>query len=388
MATILSYRWLPLRCCLIALVCWSDITVVHTFSTGPGGCLGGNQSVSDTHLKDGYQTGSLSDFRIKVFINNNLIINPDEIIELTPNADNPVRVTAVNEQYRGILIRLAGTAGQTILDSTMTVRSQNVQITPMCVLPSVIGIGHFDASSKDRVAAKIDTNGLAGNFVMDITVVFWNNDTSSLWAHSGYTLSVGPATPVVPVTPPVTPPVAPPVAPPVTAPVTPPVTPPIRPPITPPVTPPIAPPVTQPVIPPVIQPVPPPVVPVAPVVTPVAPVSVAPVIPITSAAPVLPITPIRAPSSRTDTAPSLKNPTETVPETRSSVYSATSSSSSSTLGAAAVPENATSTTTDDSTTKSATITSTTTSTSESTGTTTTKTRTHNNLSKYLRSFFG
>jgi hypothetical protein len=329
---------------------------VQAGSAGANSCAADGQAAATTHTGN---FGALSVIPVTVKINEVALV-PNTVFTIAPGQSVTI---SVDGTINGILIRINDGATLQVVDGVTT------KIADVCVAP-VVGITHTAKDPKTRVQATLTPTVQSGTLTMDVIIV----NAYAGYYYNTYPLSVA----AVPVPAPVVVPVPVPVVVPV--------------------------PVPAPVVVPVPVPLPVPVVVPVPVVpTPIAPVAPVPTVP-TPIAPLAPVpmivttapvrAPTKSPSVRHDTAPSLRNPTESLPEQRSagsfSVFSVAFGS----------PPTA-------STTSTATTATATTSTSTSTSSTTTSSsvsdpivasrgtdaspnngRKSNNLGQLLRNFVG
>jgi hypothetical protein len=97
------------------------------------------------------------------------------------------QVTAGAKPMKGILFRVEAPFGVD-LDSGVTGTGSGLQLATVCDLATenVVGITHTSAAAKKTVQGTIGTIQIVDNVMVDVTVVFSNNATSSFYAHSQY----------------------------------------------------------------------------------------------------------------------------------------------------------------------------------------------------------
>jgi hypothetical protein len=162
----------------------------HAFSTGAGGCSGGQAAVMGFHLSTNggkvTTTGSLADGGIGLLLDG---VPLDAAAATAKNfsADEPhVLTVAGTSDYRGMLVRLSAASGVDTTSSLLEV-SEDLQDADTCVAP-VVGITHTSSNLKNAQSMSLQLLS-EGEVTIDVTVVVANNSTDSIYYYSSYTLN-------------------------------------------------------------------------------------------------------------------------------------------------------------------------------------------------------
>jgi hypothetical protein len=162
----------------------------HAFSSGAGGCSGGQAAVMDFHLSaeggKASTTGSLADGGVGLLLDG---VPLDAMLATASNfstADIHVLTLAGTSPYRGMLVRLSAPSGVDTTSSLLEV-SADLQDASSCSAP-VVGITHTNSDLKNTQSMSLFLPS-EGEVTIDVTVVFANNSTDSIYYYSGYTLN-------------------------------------------------------------------------------------------------------------------------------------------------------------------------------------------------------
>jgi hypothetical protein len=162
----------------------------HAFSSGAGGCSGGEAAVKDFHLSaqggKASTTGSLADGGVDLLLDG---VPLDAMAATARNfsaADIHVLTLSGTSPYRGMLVRLSAPSGVDTTSSLLEV-SADLQDAGSCSAP-VVGITHTNSNLKNAQSMSLFLPS-EGEVTIDVTVVFANNSTDSIYYYSGYTLN-------------------------------------------------------------------------------------------------------------------------------------------------------------------------------------------------------
>ena len=193
------------------------IALVNCYSWGAGSCDSGG-AIGGYHLesyegqsdvdvavpKDNIRcvrTGSLTSSGIYISIGDQAVLsNSQEIKPLQYNIDYEVQIYRLTSIFRGILIRLSSSDGNTTdLTGKLYTTDPLLQLaTTACATPTVaVGVTHRSAIDKDLVYARLrfdsDSASLLNStesYKLEISVVGMNNEHGSLYAYSSYSIQV------------------------------------------------------------------------------------------------------------------------------------------------------------------------------------------------------
>jgi hypothetical protein len=155
----------------------------QAFSTGAGGCDGGGAAVRGFHLTASktIATGSLADGGVGLYLEGALL-NPTTVTNFTASNLNILSLNGTSD-YRGLLVRLSSdvNASTVLLEITDDLKEADV-----CTAP-VSGLTHSNGDLKNNQAMSLFL--AEGNLTLDVTIVFANNATNSIYYYSSYMLN-------------------------------------------------------------------------------------------------------------------------------------------------------------------------------------------------------
>jgi hypothetical protein len=189
------------RIFLLVLAFFGTVSIADAFSTGAGGCDGGDDpavgnmpAVSGSHLSREKISGPFIDNEMILALNGiTLMPNNFSSTGIKPKpftfrtgVPHTLSVSSAAQEYRGILFRLSPS---TILNADITddVSSidtagslipgdpNSLQLTDVCILP-VVGITHMDNSFKNNSMAILEFDIPGITLVLDVTVVVHNGE--------------------------------------------------------------------------------------------------------------------------------------------------------------------------------------------------------------------
>jgi hypothetical protein len=167
-------------------------TSTQAFSTGAGGCAGGGAAVRGFHLTDTKTivTGSLADGGVGLYLEG-VLLDPTTVANLPANN---LKILSLNgtSDYRGLLVRASSAID---VSNALVETSDDLQEAGVCDAP-VTGITHNNSNLKNNQAMSIFL--VEGNLTLDVTVVFANNATDSIYYYSSYMLNAVAATEAFP----------------------------------------------------------------------------------------------------------------------------------------------------------------------------------------------
>jgi hypothetical protein len=165
----------------------------QAFSTGAGGCEGGQAAVAGFHLAEGkaIETGSLEDGGVGLYLND-VLLDPTTVVNFTANGLNFLSLNGTSD-YRGLLVRASSNADT---EFPLMELSDDLQDAAVCTAP-ITGITHTNSDLKNNHNMSLFLG--AGDLSLDVTVVFANNNTDSIYYYSSYMLNAVAANDAFPV---------------------------------------------------------------------------------------------------------------------------------------------------------------------------------------------
>jgi hypothetical protein len=190
------------RILIVAMTTLMIVTTVNGFSSGAAGC-GPAPSVGGAHLDNsGGKTVQILEFNsdvttrpITLYIDNKIIpVNGTAIIKSGTSVDITLNGTLI----KGVLVRLSSTSG---IDLTGTILPKlHTKVAGACSILSttVTGITHIAANDKPEIRGtiKFPPSIVKRTTVLDldITVVFFNSDTRSIFTYGKFQIQINPCT--------------------------------------------------------------------------------------------------------------------------------------------------------------------------------------------------
>jgi hypothetical protein len=159
-------------------------------SNGAGGCAGGQAAVMGNHLSvqpgRTFETGSLADGGVSLLLDGSPLDATAATATDFSAATVHVLTLVGTSPYRGLLVRLSAPSGVDTTTALLEV-SDDLQDADVCSAP-VAGITHTNADLKSMQSMSLSIR-TEGEITLDVTVVFANNGTNSIYYYSGYTLN-------------------------------------------------------------------------------------------------------------------------------------------------------------------------------------------------------
>ena len=149
---------------------------------GAGSCIGGVAAVGGQHLQTGAET-SFEQRGIEISIGGTTV-TPGQNLGLIAGDELEVVITATTNPFRGALIRLAPSQGQSLLGGLTP--GTNAKVESTCQAP-VVGITHFNNETKTTFTGTLMVDAL-GPATLDITVVEIGTLTQSIYMYGGYNI--------------------------------------------------------------------------------------------------------------------------------------------------------------------------------------------------------
>ena len=168
--------------CFFSLLVFLIPLLTAAFSTGAGGCSGGEPAVGATHLGGdrSVQSSGLSEAGISVTIDA-VELSPTQPIDVPVGSDLVVTIDSSSITYLGALVRLEAPNG--VDTSTALSPAVNMQDANVCVSP-IAGITHENSNEKSLSTGMLRFDEAVNGVFLDITVVFSNNaQQGSIFAY-------------------------------------------------------------------------------------------------------------------------------------------------------------------------------------------------------------
>jgi hypothetical protein len=165
--------------------------MVQAFSNAAGGCMGGVAAVEGLHLDtSGGRSvvgGTLAESRIVVTVGDTILdASSGQATTVPIGQDLMVTVDSGDIGYLGVLVRLSAPAG---IDTTgALVPGTNTQVAAVCAAP-VVGITHTNANEKMLSTGMVRFDEAVDGVVLDVTVVFINGASGSVYGYTGFPLN-------------------------------------------------------------------------------------------------------------------------------------------------------------------------------------------------------
>jgi hypothetical protein len=160
-------------------------------STGAGCCAGGEAAVNDYHsaVQEGrtIETGSLADGGVSLLLDGSPLNATAATVTDFSAATVHFLSLAGTSPYRGLLVRLSAPSGVDTTTALLEVSDDLQDADYVCSAP-VAGITHTNANLKNDQSMSLSIP-IEGEVTLDVTVVFANNGTNSIYYYSAYTLN-------------------------------------------------------------------------------------------------------------------------------------------------------------------------------------------------------
>lgn len=174
---------------------------VASAPTFASGCASGLPAVMGPHLSFLTTTNALQQKGANgtlaagatVFSMNGAKLEPDRLTYFHSGKDILFQVEVYQKAFRGLLIRVEAPDG---VDTTNVIRTDDklFQDASVCAdeTGNVVGLCHTDPSDKRQVNGTIRFDEMAENVKIDITIVFRNNNATSVFAYNSFVASFKP----------------------------------------------------------------------------------------------------------------------------------------------------------------------------------------------------
>jgi hypothetical protein len=181
----------------VVLVVWSIVVVVvvEAFPNQAGACFGDGPAVSGRHLADNGGTRpvleSIGSHAIQLFVDGTVLSTTKAFTPVSTGAEHVLEIVS-SQPFKGALIRIESSSSDFAL-----VPMINAQVAAACGAtgvdsPSMVevqGVSHVDSALKNALSASFTTNAVDATFVVDVTIVQYNNATGSVYWYGQYTLA-------------------------------------------------------------------------------------------------------------------------------------------------------------------------------------------------------
>jgi hypothetical protein len=188
-----------------AVVLATGGSVVEAFATQAGGdCLGGQAAVGGLHTQTATASdggtrkmldGSLLDNQIGFYVDGTILTDSSAdaaAITVVPAGVEHMLEIVASHPFNGALVRIestTATAGGSSSTTDLTLIPMiNAQIATVCQDPAVRGFTQTDNKDKNAMSGAFLTSA-QGEFVIDVTVVGYNNATGSVYWYSQFKLN-------------------------------------------------------------------------------------------------------------------------------------------------------------------------------------------------------
>jgi hypothetical protein len=186
---------------LVAILAYlfHDVSIVASFPTGAGSCLGGEPAVGGAHLDFGAASpsrrlggnGTLAAANVTMRIGNTTMARPEITVFVPPGQDITWSLSAGRVPIRGFLVRLEAPNG-TVTTAAITCGVNQIVATT-CVAP-IVGCSHRDNNDKFNATGRMRFDQITKGVKVDVTVVLQNNfradgrdnTTASFYAYSRF----------------------------------------------------------------------------------------------------------------------------------------------------------------------------------------------------------
>jgi hypothetical protein len=167
------------------------LTLVEAFPTGAGGCQTGAAAVNGLHLQNGPGESTLEGLGIQISVDGD-VLSPGAPVTVAAGADHTVTVTATGTPFKGFLLALSASTGETDLSTALTpVDNTTEQPAGVCDAP-VVGVTHTSNADKTTASATLSLDGSA-DLNLDVTVVLQNSGGVSSYGYERFAITVAPA---------------------------------------------------------------------------------------------------------------------------------------------------------------------------------------------------
>jgi hypothetical protein len=186
------------RAVAVALVVWSIVVaVVEAFPNHAGACFGDGPAVSGRHLADNGGTRPVleissgsSSHTIQFFVDGTVLSTSKAFAPVATGAEHVLEIVS-SRPFKGALIRIESSSSDFVLEPMI-----NAQVATACAGASgdspsteVQGVSHVDSALKNALSASFTTNAVDATFVVDVTIVQYNNGTGSAYWYGQYALA-------------------------------------------------------------------------------------------------------------------------------------------------------------------------------------------------------
>jgi hypothetical protein len=177
---------------LLSAVCGFLVAIpMDAYPYGAGACPGGYAAVGGSHYSGTITTGPLS------FGGFSVTLDSKQLSQVAPTnfsiGHNHVLSLQVTTApfFKGILFRL-GSNGKVNTRNALSIRSEETELrlaSDTCLPLGAGGVTHTSDDQKSVATTILRLNTVASNLPLDITVVVANDDGTSTFYYSGFTLN-------------------------------------------------------------------------------------------------------------------------------------------------------------------------------------------------------
>jgi hypothetical protein len=167
---------------------------VNSFPTAAGGCAGGVAAVGGSHLGE-VDARVVSNSTLEtggVFVQiGNITLDSTTPLDLAILEDHTIAIISTEFPIRGILIRVEADGADT---SAILTPGLQTQPATACVAP-IVGTTHIDSTDKSELTSVIRFDESLDSVILDITGVFVNSPSGSVYVYSRYIVNFVSTTP-------------------------------------------------------------------------------------------------------------------------------------------------------------------------------------------------
>jgi hypothetical protein len=182
---------LPMAAYVLTPIRNNVLTLVEAWPLAAGGCQTGAAAVSGLHTQNGPGEATMEGLGIQISVDGELL-SPGAPVTVAAGADHTVTVTATGTPFKGFLLALSASTGETDLSTALTpVDNTTEQPAGVCTLP-VVGVTHTSNATKTAVSATLSLDGSA-DLNLDVTIVMQNSGGVSSYGYDRFAIAVAPA---------------------------------------------------------------------------------------------------------------------------------------------------------------------------------------------------
>jgi hypothetical protein len=176
---------------LVLLVWKPNVVVIQAYSNGAGSCAGSTAAVGGLHLESSgghaVVSGTLAGSGTVVTVGGTILDPSSGQATTVPiGQDLLINVESGDVGYLGVLVRLEFPND---VDTTgALVAGANTKVASVCTAP-VVGITHMNANEKKSSTGTIRLDEAVDGVNLDVTVVFANGASGSVYSYTGFILN-------------------------------------------------------------------------------------------------------------------------------------------------------------------------------------------------------